>query len=85
MPITESDIYFGKNIPNDIQDAYIEILEAWCYTNLKDQNVRSIFIKDYAIFPYTMLFETFFNGNHKKPDTPCDIFIKLPLIFKVQY
>lgn len=83
MAITENDIYFHDSIPVEIQDVYMEILEAWCYTHLKNDDVHQIFIKDYNFFPGTIIFEVFFNKNHKIPDKSCDMFIKLPLLFKV--
>lgn len=81
--VTENDIFFHDSIPSEIQDAYIEILEAWCYTNLKRNDVTQIYIKDFHFFPGTILFETFYNKNHKIQDKPCDLIIKLPLLFKV--
>lgn len=83
MTITENDIFFDDSIPAVIQDVYMEILEAWCYTHLKKEDVYQIFIKDYNFFPGTIIFETFFNKNHKIPDKSCDMFIKLPLLIKV--
>lgn len=81
--ITEENIYFSNNIPAEIQDAYIEILEAWCYTNLKNEEITEIYIKDYYISPETISFATIFNKNKRKSESFCDIFIKLPLLFKV--
>ena len=46
MTITENDIFFDDSIPAVIQDVYMEILEAWCYTHLKKEDVNQIFIKD---------------------------------------
>lgn len=80
--MTESDIFFSDEIPNLVQDTYIGILEEWCDKNIKDKNIRKIYIKDYSVFPEMVMFETFFNNNYKKIDYPCDIFIRLPLFFE---
>ena len=80
--ITESDIYFKSTISNDIQDAYIGLIEQWSKNNIFDSNIKKLYVKDYYVFSGAIMFETFFNNNYKISDRPCDIFIKLPLKIK---
>lgn len=80
--LTESDIYFKSDISNEIQDAYIGLVEHWANNNIFDKSIKKLYIKNFYVFSETIMFETFFNNNYKISDRPCDIFIKLPLKIK---
>ena len=80
--IPENDIYFKSDISNDIQDAYIGLIEQWTKNNLFDKSIKKLYIRNFYVFSGTIMFETFFNNNYKISDRPCDIFISFPLKIK---